>query len=61
MAGVYSRNKYCDSTNWIGEASLDILERFVFADLVTHFTPIESFEESLDIFWPRFVEDGLII
>lgn len=61
MAGVYAHNRLCDARNWVGETVLDGFEKSIFVDDVISLTPFENYEESMEDFWPRFIEDSTIL
>lgn len=61
MAFVYSRNRRCDTENWVGEITLPGFERTVYTEDVAKLTPIESFEGAIESFWPLFIEDSSLL
>lgn len=58
---VYSRNKFCDEGNWMGEQALDGFEEFVFVDDLMDIAPFESYEEAIENFWPAFTAEASIL
>lgn len=57
MPGVYSHNRGCDAKHWFGEVSLGGFEEYVFIDDLLDITPLTSYEEAIENFWPLFIAE----
>ena len=57
MRGIYSRNKYFDTTYMMGAQDLPYLEEEDYVEDATTSTIFDSYDDYLAEGWPEFIRD----
>jgi hypothetical protein len=57
LSGIFSHNKFFDTTYLTGVQDLPELEEDVYVEPATSMTMFEAFEDYLVEGWPEFIED----
>jgi hypothetical protein len=57
MGGIYSRNKFFDSSYLAGKENLNGLEDDVHMDESVVFSALEDYETAIEEDWPNFIKN----